>query len=203
MAAQADSQRLTGFIALPTFQWMNWRRVFMTSPQSALIREVSRSWLYFLQTSLAAQAIPCVSQAGDTRAFAELPQTGLNAYVVVGPASEWRVTEDGLEVAFRIRTVSRQRNGDGLAAYEANLSLQLAVNEILWHRDRLVSGFSTGREPLYGLPLWTFDSEAVPLQQVDAHALVYSSQPHWISRTALEADQVVWTLDLTLQAYGL
>jgi hypothetical protein len=167
-------------------------------PNTSLIRDMSRSWLYFINSALTAQNIPFINQAGSALPSGHAAESS-NAYVIAGPATEWRLNQGRLEAAFQLRIITRQQNGDGLAAYEQNLALQLMINALLFAPERYLTGFSTGQEEQYALPLWAFDESGTPIQAVDAYAITYGSQLHWVGRNAPGADRAVWTLDLMLR----
>jgi hypothetical protein len=177
------------------------------------VRDISRSWLMFISDALADEQIPLLIQANAIHTESDLhfepgdsPPNGLNAYVITGPSVEWQASSSGMpntiDCLFRLHVMTKQRSGDLLAAYDRNLTIQIALNHILFGPERFLSGFSTGLDSngdAFSIPFWTFGENGTPLQLVDAFGLRYTATGiSWVAVSSVESNRCIWRLDLAL-----
>lgn len=173
-------------------------------PNYVFIRDISRSWLYFISEALEARNVELLLDPLAIRTNrGELPDSHLG-YVVAGPALEWRISPvqpDTLEISFRLYVVTTQQPGDILENYERNLAIQLTIQEILFNDELRVAGYSTGSPGSggsYAIPLRTFSLEGEPETVTDTFGLQYNTDVHWINQTENEKNTQVWTLDISI-----
>jgi hypothetical protein len=181
----------------------------MSIDASPWIRDLSRSWLYFVATALGNEGVTVLHQGFAPRAENGQsidPDSARAGFVIAGPALEWRLSPsdlDTVEASFRLDVVTAQAMGNVLSAYDRNLAIQLIIHRVLFAAARLRGGYSTGGlggNSQYGAPLYRFSETGEVLETVAFDGLQYGASSHWIDRTpnssASADDSRIWSLEL-------
>lgn len=174
------------------------------------IRDLSRSWLYFVATALDNEGVTVLHQGLAPRAEngqSIEPDSARDGFVIAGPALEWRLSPsdpETVEASFRLDVVTGQAKGNVLSAYDRNLAIQLVIHRVLFSTERLRSGYSTGGlggNNQYGASLYRFAETGEVLETVASDGLQYGASSHWVDRTSDGSnggDSRIWSLELTV-----